>query len=181
MRAESGRVQSPPGSAQSPFAELASRGSMEGKVPVVNPEASSSSVTEVLGGMGASRPPRMPGSGGVAGPNPGETKSTEANGTNGTNGTNEDALDSPVSGLVDRTSPGVTVLHTSTTPSGILKEEGSVRDGMRRAVSWADFSHEDPARLTQVVEFERDGPSSPTSVDSWDGQDTAQCHCCLIQ
>ncbi len=106
-----------------------------------------------------SRPPRMP-----------EHRSSK-----------EEALDSPVSGLVEATPSGLNPLQIHSMPSGILKEEGSTRVGIGRAVSWADFSHEDPARLTQVVEFERDGTSSPTSVDSWEGQETVQCSCCWIQ
>lgn len=147
-----------PESAQSPFAGLASTGTINSK----GGQAQGATSGRVLD---SSRPPRMP--------EDRRSRDGEA--------ADEAALDSPVSGLVEATTPGVNSLQIQSVPSGILKEEGSVRAGMRRAVSWADFSHEDPARLTQVVEFERDGPSSPTSVDSWDGQETVQCNCCWIQ
>lgn len=160
MTAESGRVQSQASSERSPFSELAKSGSLGGG------NASTSG-----GGSGSvqytGRPPRPP------------SLAEEGYGSG-------EALDSPVSGLVDTPSatacgPGAAAQMQSQ-PSGILKEEGSVRGGMRRAVSWADFSHEDPARLTEVKEFERDHPSSPTSVDSWDGEgDGVHCSCCSVQ
>ena len=151
-----------PESARSPFAGLATG--------TINSKGGGGGGGDEMGGgaqgvatvraVDTSRPPRMP-------ENP--------------SGKEEEALDSPVSGLVEATPSGLNPLQIHSVPSGILKEEGSVRVGMRRAVSWADFSHEDPARLTEVVEFERDGPSSPTSVDSWDGQENVQCSCCWIQ
>jgi hypothetical protein len=166
MVAEAGRVQSPAGASQSPFAALASTGGMNRTKVAAGGEE-----TQAHSKIVHSKPPRMPGSGDVASNLDGSNQADEV-------------LDSPVSGLVDST-PTVPTSMMQSAPSGILKEEGSVRggaiDGMKRTVSWADFSHEDPARLTQVVEFERDGPSSPTSVDSWDEQDRAECRCCWIQ
>jgi len=144
-------------SGRSPFAELAETGSMKGKDA---PDTAGSAA------LAAGKPPRPLGSGAVSFVEAHQGASTSEDG----------AVDSPVSGLVD-------AQPMATQPSGILKEEGSVRGGMRRAVSWADFSHEDPAKLTEVVEFERDGPSSPTSLDSWgsDPDEGVHCACCFLQ
>ncbi len=158
MIAEAGRVQSMGSSGRSPFAELAETGSMKGKDA---PDDSAGSAA-----LAAGKPPRPRGSGAVSFVEAHQGASTSEDG----------AVDSPVSGLVDGQ-------PMATQPSGILKEEGSVRGGMRRAVSWADFSHEDPTKLTEVVEFERDGPSSPTSLDSWGSEpdEGVQCACCSLQ
>jgi len=154
-------VQSQGGAVRSPFAEMA---------------ATSTAAKR------ACKPPRMPEdqakTAGKAGAVGTETAECHASGYKEEEG--EEALDSPVSGLVE-SAVGAQV-HPP--PAGILKEEGSMRYGemtMKRTVSWADFTAEDPSALTQVVEFERDGPSSPTSMDSWDDRDDSSCHCCSIQ
>ena len=61
-----------------------------------------------------------------------------------------------------------------------VKEKADDDSSLKRNVSWADFH--DAAALTTVVEFERDpAPSSPTSIDSWEGTSGPGCICCSVQ
>jgi hypothetical protein len=144
-------VQSPSAPSRSPFAELAGQ-------PLVGKQR----------GASAAKPPRMP--------------ADERNIDD-----DDDDIDSPVAGLVESQPPlpPLGILKVSGDPGDGLQQEGSVRGGdtgMKRTVSWADFTSNNAAALTQVVEFERDpGPSSPTSVDSWEGREEQQCVCCSIQ
>lgn len=112
-----------------------------------------------------------------------------------------DLADSPVGGLMDTPSPfknstgreieisdrshveeDLTPLKSalSTDVHGNKKAKEDDGSCLKRNVSWADFH--DAAALTTVVEFERDpAPSSPTSIDSWEGASDSGCVCCSIQ
>lgn len=123
-----------------------------------------------------------------------------------TNGPPEglDIVDSPVGGLVDSPSPFVdaskvvemkkrtedssegdltplkSALSTDMHGNKRMREGVEESSCLKRNVSWADFH--DAAALTTVVEFERDpAPSSPTSIDSWEGTPDSGCVCCSIQ
>lgn len=116
-------------------------------------------------------------------------------------------IDSPVGGVMDVSSPFTKGSKEEVEIVGATQEDGSPggdstplksalstdvngnkksREGredgpiLKRNVSWADFHS--TAALTTVVEFERDtAPSSPTSIDSWEGEHDNGCVCCSLQ